>query len=261
MPKRRTDRSSVHRSGRPVRRSRSLHVLALLVLALLAFVPGASAQDLREKTIRIVVPFLPGGSADTLARLVSQQITQTSGQKFVVENRPGAGTVIATEAVARSAPDGTTVLIMSNSFVINGIVRATLPYDPLTSFEPVCFLVDSPQVLVVNAAAPHRSLKDLVDAAKAKPASSPMRPLVRPPAHIAGEMFKQAAGINLTYALCGRRAGGECAPRRSRRHGARQLQRGERAAERRQAAAAGGRLARAHQAAARGAHLHRAGLQ
>jgi tripartite-type tricarboxylate transporter receptor subunit TctC len=199
MPKRRTDRSSVLGVNQATG-SAVAAVLALLVLALLAFVPAASAQDLRDKTIRIVVPFPPGGSADTLARLVSQQITQTTGQKFVVENRPGAGTVIATDSVARSAPDGATVLIMSNSFVINGIVRATLPYDPLTSFEPVCFLVDSPQVLVVNAAAPHRSLKDLVDAAKAKPGElsyAAVGPATTQ--HIAGEMFKQAAGINLTY--------------------------------------------------------------
>jgi tripartite-type tricarboxylate transporter receptor subunit TctC len=162
--------------------------------------PGASAQDLRDKTIRIVVPFPPGGTADTIARILSQQVTATSGQKFVIENRPGAGTVIATDAVARAAPDGTTVLIMSNSFVINGIVRASLPYEPLTSFEPICFLVDSPQVLVVNESGVHRTLNDLVLAARARPGEltyAAVGPATTQ--HIAGEMFKQAAGINLTY--------------------------------------------------------------
>jgi tripartite-type tricarboxylate transporter receptor subunit TctC len=174
---------------------------SLLVAALVcAGVLGAQAQDLRDKTIRIVVPFPPGGTADILARLLSQQATQASGQKFVVENRPGAGTVIATEAVARSPADGATLLIMSNSFVINGIVRASLPYDPLTSFEPVCFLVDSPQVLVVNEASPYRTLKELVDAARGRPGElsyAAVGPATTQ--HIAGEMFKQAAQINLTY--------------------------------------------------------------
>src|SRR5215510_14523675 len=148
-----------------------LKIIAVVILAAFAILSPshAGAQDaLRDKTIRIIVPFPPGGSADTLARIVTQQATQAAGQRFVIENRPGAGTIIGTEAVARSAPDGTTLLMMSNSFVINGIVRASLPYDPM-AFEPVCFLVDSPQVLVVNDTSPWRSLKDLVDAAKAQP--------------------------------------------------------------------------------------------
>jgi len=181
-----------------------LKIVSLSVLTAFACVVlplgQAGAQDLREKTIRIVVPFPPGGSADILARLVGQQATQASGQRIVVENRPGAGTVIATDAVARSAPDGTTLLVMSNSFVINGIVRASLPYDPMTSFEPVCFLVDSPQVLVVNEASPYRTLKEFVDAARARPGElsyAAVGPATTQ--HIAGEMFKQAAQINLTY--------------------------------------------------------------
>ena len=179
-----------------------LKIIAVVILAAFAILSPshAGAQDaLRDKTIRIIVPFPPGGSADTLARIVTQQATQAGGQRFVIENRPGAGTIIGTEAVARSAPDGTTLLMMSNSFVINGIVRASLPYDPI-AFEPVCFLVDSPQVLVVNDTSPWRSLKDLVDAAKARPGElsyASVGPATTQ--HIAGEMFKQAAGINLTY--------------------------------------------------------------
>jgi len=180
-----------------------LNILSTAFLATLAcqLCPhGAPAQDLRDKTIHVVVPFPPGGSADILARLIGQQATQVSGQRIVVENRPGAGTIIGTEAVARAAPDGGTLLVMSNSFVINGIVRASLPYDPMTSFEPVCFLVDSPQVLVVNETAPFRTLKELVDAATARPGElsyAAVGPATTQ--HIAGEMFKHAARINLTY--------------------------------------------------------------
>jgi tripartite-type tricarboxylate transporter receptor subunit TctC len=177
-----------------------LTLSAIAALACIVLAPhAAGAQDLRDKTIRIVVPFPPGGSADTLARLVSQEATQSTGQKFLVENRPGAGTIIGTDAVARAAPDGTTLLIMSNSFFINAIVRSSLPYDPM-AMEPTCFLVDSPQVLVVHEAQPYRTLKDFVDAAKAKPGElsyAAVGPATTQ--HIAGEMFKQAAGINLTY--------------------------------------------------------------
>jgi tripartite-type tricarboxylate transporter receptor subunit TctC len=174
----------------------------LLVALALAFSPNAQARadDLREKTLHIVVPFPPGGSADILARLVGQQMTQATGQRIVVENRPGAGTIIATDAVARAAPDGATLLVMSNSFVINAVVRASLPYDPMTSFAPVCFLVDSPQVLVVNAASPFKTLGELVSAARARPGElsyAAVGPATTQ--HIAGEMFKLAAGIDLTY--------------------------------------------------------------
>jgi tripartite-type tricarboxylate transporter receptor subunit TctC len=174
-------------------------VTVLGVIVMTASAGVTRAQDLKDKTIRIVVPFPAGGTADTLARLISQQATLDAGQKIIIENRPGAGTIIGTEVVARSAPDGTSLLMMSNSFVINAIVRASLPYDPM-SLEPICFLVDSPQVLVVHESSPFRSLKDLVDAAKAKPGElsyATVGPATTQ--HIAGEMFKQAAQINLTY--------------------------------------------------------------
>ena len=166
----------------------------------LALIEPAAAQTASGKTIRIVVPFPPGGTADILARLLGQQISETHGPTILVENRPGGGTVIATEQVARSAPDGNTVLLMANSFVINASVRDRLPYDPLTSFEPVCLMADSPQILVVNANAPFKTLADFVTAAKAKPGE--MNYATVGPAttqHIAFEMLNRAAGIKLTY--------------------------------------------------------------
>jgi len=171
----------------------------ILLLCLLAALPAA-AQTTAPRTVRIVVPFPPGGTADLLARMLGQQIAQTGGPTIVVENRPGGGTVIATEHVARAAPDGNTVLLMANSFVINASVRASLPYEPLTAFEPICLLVDSPQILVVNAASPFKTLGEFVAAAKAKPGE--MNYATVGPAttqHIAFEMFRRAAAINLTY--------------------------------------------------------------
>jgi len=112
------------------------------------------------RTIKVVVPYPPGGGVDALARILADQIGRTRGPAIVIENRPGAGTVIATEAVARAAPDGKTVLVADSNLLIMPHVRK-LNYDPRTSFEPICQLVNSPQVLVVNSASPYHTLPDL----------------------------------------------------------------------------------------------------
>jgi tripartite-type tricarboxylate transporter receptor subunit TctC len=179
--------------------------LAALAATLIAAVPidDASAQSSPStsgRQVRMVVPFPPGGTADILARILGEQIGKTGGPTILVENRPGGGTVIATDLVARAAPDGNTMLMMANSFVINAAVRASLPYDPLTSFEPVCLLVNSPQILVVNANSPFKTLADFVAAAKAKPGElnyATVGPATTQ--HIAVEAFLRAAGIKLTY--------------------------------------------------------------
>jgi tripartite-type tricarboxylate transporter receptor subunit TctC len=181
----------------------AFHLAVLLVtIATATFtnVGRADAQTQPARQVRIVVPFPPGGTADILARVLGEQIAKTGGPTVLVENRPGGGTVIATELVARAAPDGNTVLLMANSFVINAAVRSSLPYDPLTSFEPLCLMVNTPQILVVNANAPYRTLADLVAAAKAKPGElnyATVGPATTQ--HIAGEMLMRAAGIKLTY--------------------------------------------------------------
>src|SRR5262245_58775347 len=135
---------------------------ALLSLA----ADGAWSQA--GRTIRIVVPFPPGGSADILARLLGEQIGKANGPTVVIENRPGGGASIAYEAVARAAPDGKTLVINGNSLVINPHLRK-VNYDPLTSFEPVCYLLSSPNLIVVNGSSPYHTLNDYVTAARAKP--------------------------------------------------------------------------------------------
>ncbi|HTS40956.1 MAG TPA: tripartite tricarboxylate transporter substrate binding protein [Xanthobacteraceae bacterium] len=170
-----------------------------LILLLAAALNRTADAQITGKSLRLIVPFPPGGATDVLARLLAQEAGQISGQSVVTENRPGAGTVIATEFVSRAPPDGTTVLMMANSFVINPIVRSSLPYDPF-SFEPICLLVNSPQVLVVNASSPYKTLDSFVLAAKARPGElnyAAVGPATTQ--HIAGEMFKRAAEINLTY--------------------------------------------------------------
>jgi len=169
-------------------------IAAAIVIA--AMSTGAWSQS---RTIRMVVPFAPAGGTDILARLVANHISRLYGPTVVVENRPGAGTVIATEAVARAAPDGNTVLIVGNSFVINANMKK-LNYDPLTSFEPICHLTRSPNVVAVHAMSPHRTLADLVGAARSNPGKITMA--VNGPAtsqHIGFEMLKHAAKINLAF--------------------------------------------------------------
>jgi tripartite-type tricarboxylate transporter receptor subunit TctC len=120
------------------------------------------------RTIRIVVPFPAGGNADILARLLGEQVGKLSGATVVVENRPGGGATIAYEAVMRAPPDGNTLVINGNSLVINPHLRK-VNYDPITSFEPVCYLLSSPNLIVVNSSSPYKTLNDYIAAAKAKP--------------------------------------------------------------------------------------------
>lgn len=121
-----------------------------------------------KRTIRVIVPSAVGGGADILARLLADHIGRAQNIKVVVENRPGASNTIGTEVASRAEPDGNTLLISTPEFVINAHLRK-LNYNPLTSFRPVCYLARSPQVFVVNTRSPYRTLKDLLDAARAKP--------------------------------------------------------------------------------------------
>jgi len=172
--------------------------LVLLALALFA-IDAAPARAQGTRTIKIIVPSTAGGGADTLARLLGDQVGRKQGQTVVVENRPGAGNTIGTEFVARATPDGNTVLVTTPEFVINAHLRK-LNYDPLTSFEPICYLVRSPQLIVVNAASPYRTLQDFLDAARGKPGELTIAsagPASSP--HIAIEAIKHAAGVNINF--------------------------------------------------------------
>ena len=172
--------------------------LSCLTFAFFA-VPGGPASAQTARTIKLVVPFPAGGTADTLARLVVDEIGKTHGVTILIETRPGAGATIAYDAVARAAPDGNTLVINGNSLVINPSIRK-VNYDPLTSFEPICYLVKSPQVIAVNAVSPYRTLGDLVAAARARPGELSFAGTGPGAAqHIGIESFKRVADINLVY--------------------------------------------------------------
>jgi tripartite-type tricarboxylate transporter receptor subunit TctC len=130
---------------------------------------------------------------------LADRISAAHQVTMIIENRAGGGTVIGTEAVARAAPDGNTLLIITDTIVVVPHLRK-LSYDPLTSFEPICNLAATPQVIVVNATSPYRSLADLVAAARSRPGQLTVAsPGPGSAAHVTIEMFKRSAGVNLTY--------------------------------------------------------------
>jgi len=153
----------------------------------------------QTRVVKLVVPFPGGGLNESMLRVVADQIGRQAGPTFVIEARSGAATMIGTEAVSRAAPDGNTVLIVSNSFVIHSHLRK-LTYDPLTSFEPICYLWQSPAVFVVNSASPYHTLNELVAAARAKPGELTMAG-TGPAAgtHIGIEQFKRVAKVDMIY--------------------------------------------------------------
>jgi tripartite-type tricarboxylate transporter receptor subunit TctC len=157
----------------------------------------ASSQPTR--TVKIIVPVPPGGAGDIVARQLAEEVGHAQGAAIMTENRPGAGTVIGTEAVARAAPDGNTLLLTAPYLLISPQLRK-VSYDPLTSFEPICHLVSSPGVIVVNSASPYRTLADLIAAARAKPGELTLASVGPGTAqHIGFEMLKRAANVDLTY--------------------------------------------------------------
>src|SRR5215468_569713 len=183
-------------------RVRTLFVTPICALALLSLAiatPDHPAWPQAARTIRIVISVPPGGSIDLLARILADFVSSTKGQSIIVESRPGAGGIIAAEAAARAPPDGNTLLINNNGMIINSILRK-VNYDPQASFEPICYLVTTPQVIVVHHTSPYRTLAELVDAARAKPGELSIASVgPNTTQHIGIERFKRLAQAELTY--------------------------------------------------------------
>jgi tripartite-type tricarboxylate transporter receptor subunit TctC len=140
------------------------------LLALSVALPGAAlAQAWPAKPVRWVVPFSAGGVADIPARLIGQKLSETLGQQIVIDNRPGAGGTLGSEAVARAQPDGYSWLVVSNTNVINAALYGKLPYDPVKDFTPVIHFASTPNVLVVHPSFPAKSVKELIEVARKRP--------------------------------------------------------------------------------------------
>src|SRR3954462_5107109 len=170
----------------------------LLALAVLALVhPALAAWP--EKTVRIVVPFAPGGGTDVIARTLAQEMAKDLGGSIIIENKPGAGTIIGTQAVAVSEPDGYTLLMGTFANAVNPSLNAKLPYDPHKDFAAVALIARSFNVVVVNPASAIKSIADLIAAAKSDPDKLSYGTYgTGTSAHLAGELFKPMAKVNLT---------------------------------------------------------------
>ena len=172
---------------------------ALPIISAIPIAPMGQSAWSQTQSIKIIVPFAAGGAADFLARVVAEQFGRMRGPTIVVENRPGAGSAIGAEAASRAAPDGSTLLLNTKESIIIPHLRK-VSYDPLTSFASICLLVSSPTVISVNAASPYRTLADLLDAARARPAeltlasSGPASPF-----QIGFEMLKRVANVDMTF--------------------------------------------------------------
>lgn len=160
----------------------------------------AVAQEFPKGPVRIIVPFPPGGPTDTIARLMSQKLQALWSQPVVIDYKPGAGTVIGTEAVAKSAPDGRTIGVVVSSYTINPVLHRSMPYDTLKDLSGVTRLVNIPLVLVAHPDAPFDDLKGLIEYAKRSPGKlSYASPGAGGTAHLAGELLNDAAGIDLVH--------------------------------------------------------------
>ena len=175
---------------------------AVAVLAALScFSAFAQSQaGYPSRTIRLIVPWPPGGSTDALARIVAQRLTTTLGQQVIVDNRPGAGGNIGTAIAAKGTPDGHVMVLVSSSFVVNPSLYAQVPYNPVKDFAPVTYIASSPSVLLLHPSIKAASVKELVAMTKASPntynCASPGPGTAQ---HIATELFRFVAGASITH--------------------------------------------------------------
>jgi len=177
-----------------------MKLLAVLVAAVASIAAPAQAQDYPTRPVRVIVPFAAGGPADVYARFLAQRLQEALGQPFVVDNRPGGGSVIGTDVVAKSAPDGYTLLMMSNTHTVNESLMQSKPYQLMRDFVGVAPVNYSDLLLVVHPSVKANTLQELIAEAKAQPgrmsyaSSGPGTPY-----HMAGELFKAMAGVDILH--------------------------------------------------------------
>ena len=175
---------------------RAMIVPALLICG----TPNVLAQNYPVRAIKLVVPSSPGGGSDIVARILAHKLTEQVGQQVVVENRAGAGTIIGNDAVAKSAPDGYTLLMGLSTLAINPSMYATVPYDALRDFAPISQAVSGPNVLIVHPSVPARTVKELIALAKAKPGSLTFGSAgMGTSPHLSAELFKTLAHVDMVH--------------------------------------------------------------
>jgi tripartite-type tricarboxylate transporter receptor subunit TctC len=173
-------------------------LIAMLLVAAVA--PAALAQPYPNKPIKLVLPYSPGGIVDYIGRTLAQHLGEAIGQPVVAENRPGAGGISGTDTVARSAPDGYTIVIMDPAIVINPTLQPSIPYDLFKQLEPVSFISSSPEVVVIAPQLPVKNIAELIAYGKANPGKMNFGSAgIGTTPHLAAELFKQRTGIDATH--------------------------------------------------------------
>jgi tripartite-type tricarboxylate transporter receptor subunit TctC len=161
--------------------------------------PAAKAADYPNRPVKVVVPFAAGGPTDVMARLIAQKLSEAFKQQFYIENKPGAGGNIGMSLVAKSAPDGYTILVASSSFTVNPSLYAKNPYDPYKDFAPVTLAAASPNILTVHPDIPAKTVKELIDLIKANPGKySIANPGIGTTPQLAAELFKLSLKLDAT---------------------------------------------------------------
>jgi tripartite-type tricarboxylate transporter receptor subunit TctC len=173
---------------------------AMIAAALLAASAGASAQSYPERPVRVLIAFPAGGTIDTLGRIIAQKLTETWGQNVVIENRPGGGGNIGAAAAAKSAPDGYTLHLGAQTLAVNVTLQPSTEFDPVKDFDPIMLVATAQDVLLVPPNSPFRSVKELIDYAKAHPGELNYASLgTGTSGHLATVMFSELAGIKLQH--------------------------------------------------------------
>jgi tripartite-type tricarboxylate transporter receptor subunit TctC len=180
---------------------RLLAACAVLVTAVLAFAFPAQADTFPSRTVKLVVPFPPGGPLDATGRAIAQKLTEAWGQSVIVENKPGAGGNIGADYVAKSAPDGYTVVMGAlSTHAVNPSLYPKMPFDAQRDFAPITLVAITPNVLVVNPSLPVHSVKELIAYAKANPGKLSFGSgSIGSAGHLAGELFKVDAGVDMVH--------------------------------------------------------------
>ncbi len=173
-------------------------VRAVVLIAMLFMAGAAGAQNWPAHPVRVIVPFAPGGPTDVMARILAIKLSESLGQQFIVENRPGAGGNIGMGLVAKAAPDGYTVLVASSSYVVNPSLYAKPGYDPYKDFAPVTVAAASPNVIVVHPSVQAKTLQELVALIRANPGKfSYAQPGTGTTPHLSGELFKLSFKLDI----------------------------------------------------------------
>ena len=172
-----------------------------LLAALVCSMPASAQSDYPSKPIRLVVPFAAGGSTDVIARLLSEKLGEALGKPLVIENRPGAGSTVGVDVVAKAAPDGYTLAITANSAVAPGpLMRTSMPYDPINDLAHIALIGSFTNGFVVPAASPYRNLREFIDAARANPGKlSYASAGIGSSGWLSGELLKRRANIDMVH--------------------------------------------------------------